>query len=196
MMGWTEAMRTTVAGTGIGILFTFVLLTPTPAAAQDAVHSWAALSGALATGDQVVVTDRTGAVIKGKLLRIAPGTISVARDGQTIDLTEADVREVRKKVSAISWWAVPMGAGIGFAIGYVVADARCFGHCVDDYGPIVGLAIGAPIGAGIGAAAHGLSGRQNLLYRSSSPSGDRHVEVSVVPHLMGARKGIVVAIRF
>src|SRR5579862_2558043 len=108
--------------TCLGIYIAVLLSTPRIAAAQDAVHSLAGLSGAVPAGTRIVVIGSMGAVIDGTLVRIAAGTITVKvigpRSERTVDLTEAEVKEVRKETWSVSWLAVPVGAGLGFAIGY------------------------------------------------------------------------------
>ncbi len=137
-----------------------VVLTAVFLAAQTGV-SWAqgvpatfqAATYRLQTGQRIVIVGQDGHRTTGILDGLTPSVVYFIEDGVRREFSEVDVREIDIQRRPIGRWAIAVGAGIGYAIGYSYGSCRNRQGCADNYGPLTGL-MGAGIGAGVGLGLH------------------------------------------
>jgi hypothetical protein len=156
-----------------------VLWQPSTVRAQGLVTSFDELASRLVAGAYIDVSARSGEKYRGAFQKLTSIGLQFLVDGRPVELASADIVEIHAESEAIGWWAVPVGAGVGFAWGYHIGSYCAPGCEGSNWGPVVGLA-GAGIGAGIGAAVHFLAFKQVPVYRSPRPSPSKQVMFSAV----------------
>ena len=171
---------------------------PGVAWAQAPVTSFDQLATRLRTGDTVMVTDKNGQVVKGKVVDLSASSLVLRTQGETRDVQAATV-------TAITWQrphSLKKGALTGLVIGAAVAVvviALPAGDCTDcedvagAKALLAAISIGA--GAGIGCAVGAATpGKEVLVYRApSSPSAGR---ISIAPILTPRRQGVAIRVSF
>ena len=138
----------------------------TSASAQG-VATFADLPVRLDIGDGVTVEDRSGAAVKGTVLRLTPEEIVVTAKGAERVFLSTDVRRVQKRgdslANGIKIGAIAGGAlGCAFAVGFS-GEARG-GDCV------AGLLIFGGVGLGLGLAIDGAHAGSTTVFSAPSTS--------------------------
>jgi hypothetical protein len=170
-------------------LAVFVILAPSPAAAQTVANSFEELRQVLKNGQAVVVTGASGQRTKGKVADVSTSSLVVfIPEARTF--AEGAVAEIRGPDTLRSGALTGLGVGAGAGLAMVAA------MCADgpDCGPsvqVVGVAagIGAAIGAGIDAL---LKNRGRVLYRSRQQT----FSLTISPLAGEHRQGVLASVRF
>ena len=107
--------------TVIGFVPMLLLFLSCEAAAQE-VSTFAQLQSLVRTDDKVVMTDTQGVKIKGAVIDISPSLLRIKVQGKTEEWRQDEVRRVDKRRPDRWWdWAI-IGAGIGAASAYFMAE--------------------------------------------------------------------------
>ena len=155
-------MKITSIGFAVAAL---LLLTSGPATAQE---SFAALQGELRPGDNVYLTDRSGAELHGNVAAVGPSSLKLTLDGIEREWAETDVREVRKRGDSVKNGAIIglIAGGVMGGIGGSLVSTLFVNEGASGTAPFLTvLALGMAGGAGIGAAIDGLIPGRTVVYR-------------------------------
>ena len=176
----------------ISVLFLAALL-PTLSWAQQPVHSLPELETRVFLGDAVRVIDINEQAIDGRLQRISADSLALVVDGGLRELSEVNIREIRKR-SPDRWWnGALIGAGIGVGTGVATAAAVCEGGAECTAWGTALLAPGlAGMGAGIGALIDFAISKFDTVYVRPETS----VSFDFLPILSRESKGIQCSISF
>ena len=171
-------------------------LMPGRASAQPPASSVPELQSLLKTGDEVRVTDTSGATTQGKVIDLSGGGLEVTVDARPRNFPEATIRQVRKHRPDSRWNGVLIGAAIGAAAGAVTKARNC-GATDCGEGALVDpgfYVIGAAGGAGIGALVDGALKKFDVVFAARSTVSTPSVAVS--PLLSRRLKGVRLSIAF
>src|SRR5262245_4280584 len=167
---------------------------PSVAQAQDA-SSFEQLQKAVQPGDTLLVTDKSGKVVKGKAEQVSGTSLSLKTGGRRLDFAEADIVEIKKQRGD----SLANGALIGaLAVGapvLVLAAATSDPNdicCSGADAALVGAAF-AGAGAGVGALVDALHKHRETVY---SRAKNQTARFYVGPMITSSRKGVQFAIRF
>ena len=149
---------------GRGIALVLLLLSlPSAAAAQaqappGATSSFAELRNQLSFGDTVVLIDRQGQTVKGKVQRLSDSWLVLRRGRKDLTFSEQETQRIRRSGHAIQRGAL-IGLIAGFAAGAAWAasqpcDFTCFSAPAGVFafgalGGGIGLGVGTTIGAAV-----------------------------------------------
>jgi hypothetical protein len=134
----------------------------TGCAARPPAHTFADLQHRLRPGATVYVIDDTGVETKGRVLEVAPSTLSLSVDGGRREMGEATVRQVQRYGDPL-WNGLAIGAAVAVP-GALIADPtydpcsnmpqqRCANSQAGQRVLMIGVT--AAIGAGIDALIRG-----------------------------------------
>ena len=161
------------------------------AAAQAIPTSFEQLSGLVKAGDEVTVTDGSGASVKGRILDLSPAALKLAVNGGGLEFSMADVRAIvqqrhlsYKKSAA---WGFIIGAGLGSLAAVPASECRnCGGVSV-----AAGLMFGG-IGAGIGAGVAAATSTTRVVFVNAASTR----KVTLAPIVDRDRHGVQLSLRF
>jgi hypothetical protein len=182
-----------LARTLVAILVAIVIaiVAPAVAAAQEPVRDFGQLNTRLRPGDTIWVTDAQGREVKGSILSLDTGALTVeGGGGRTFGAADVTTIKVRRGDSLRN------GALIGLAVGGGIAAAGCIAEkdYSDSFCPAYILlypAMGLGIGVGIDAM---IPGKKFEAYRAPGPSGS--ARLSIAPVITPRTKGVAVAFSF
>jgi hypothetical protein len=131
------------------LLVVALLLSQAPIAfAQSASSDWSAVQQ-IKTDAKLVVKQKDGKEIKGRMIEANDTTLTIDRNGKPFSIARSDVREIfvsSGKAEKGKWALIGtgIGAGAGGGIGAIKYDSS-----KDDYGiyPVMGVLIGSGVGA-------------------------------------------------
>jgi hypothetical protein len=176
------------------VAITFSISKPPLAQAQDA-SSLEQLQKTVQLGDTLLVTDKSGKLIKGKVEQVSGTSLGLKAGGRRLDFAEADIVEIKKQRGD----SLANGALIGaLAVGapvLVLAAATSDPNdicCSGADAALVGAAF-AGVGAGVGALVDALHKHKETVYSSARNQTARFY---VGPMITSSRKGVQFAIRF
>jgi hypothetical protein len=176
-------------------LLTAVALTaPAVAAAQEPVRSFDQLNTRLKPGDTVWVTDAQGREVKGKIVDLAPGAVTVKADAsRTYGPADVNLIHERRPDSLKNGALIGLGVGGGLTLGLCLAgsESEDAGWCALAAGIYGGA--GAAIGVGIDAL---IPGKKIVAYRAPGPAGAPSARVSFAPVITPRAKGVAVSFSF
>jgi hypothetical protein len=178
------------------VVAALLLLTPPALLAQGPARSFDQLGVLVPAGDKVIVTDRSGQEIKGRLVRLATEALTLEVDGQVTTLEQANVRLVRHRWNdpvlngVLIGTAVGAGAGIAFVMAWCEETHECENEAA---GAGVWALIGGGIGAGIGALGDSTHRALRTVYEAPAGAGG---SVSIAPLVTPSRRGVALSVRF
>ena len=137
-------------------LVVVLLLTQTPFVLAQQLSEWSSVQQ-LKTNERLVVKQKNGKEIKGRMIEATDTTLTIDRDGKPHEIARGDVRQVfviEGKAEKGKWALVGagIGAGAGTGIGYVKYSPNS-----DD--SEIYIVMGTLIGTGVGAASGMLFGQ-------------------------------------
>lgn len=146
-------------------------------------------------GDTIVVGDRAGSSVRGRILSLSPSTLVVRTDGRLREWSQAELLTISTRRADSLGNGALIGLGIGAGIGVAVVAANCGGD--DDCGAavtLVGLFYGG-VGAGIGAGVDALISRHHVIFERQA--GSARLGVAAIRPSGGSRGvGAAVAVGF
>ncbi len=118
---------------------------------QGTTGNWAAVQ-AVAVDDRLVVKQKDGKTIEGKMIEASETNLTMSRNGKVINITRDAIRQIEHstgKAEKGKWTAIGAGVGLGAGAGIGATKYR---SDRDDYGiyPVMGALIGAGVGAATG----------------------------------------------
>lgn len=167
-----------------------------PAAAQD-VGRFDDLARLIEAGDDVRVTVSGGRVVKAQVVGVSPLELSVLARGARLDLGEADVWAVHRRVDdptrngALIGLAAGVGCGLWSLVPFTSGDMDLTGrHLVG----VVALnaSLSGLLGWSIGGGVDALIKADEVVYRR----GGRRTHLTVAPLLSSGRRGAAVSLGF
>jgi hypothetical protein len=177
------------------ILATALTAMPALAAAQEPVRDFNELNTRLKPGDTIWITDAQGREVKGKIVDVAPGVLTLKAD-RSKAYTSGDVNLIRTRRPD----SLGSGALIGFAAGSSVGiacyidtagESEMAGWCTG-YLLVFG-ALGAGLGVGIDAL---IPGRKTVVFRAPGSTGAASARLTIAPIVTPRAKGVAVGLRF
>ena len=183
-----------LARTLVAILVAVLFASPRVAAAQEPVKSFDQLNTRLKPGDTIWVTDAQGREVKGKIVDVAPGVLTLKADGSKT-YTSGDVNLIRQRQHDSLGNGALIGLGVGgLGVGLAclaAADGRDEGWCLA--AALVYGGIGMGIGVGIDAL---IPGKKLVTYRAPSTPGSSQARLSIAPVITPRAKGVAVSFAF
>lgn len=174
----------------------FLALMPRSALAQTPARSFADLQSILKIGDEVQITDSGGKTSQGTIVNVSTGSLGLTVDGRQRDLSEATIREVKRRRPDLWWNGILIGAVVGTVAGAVVKQRNC-GSTDCGEGGLVDpgfYVFGAAIGAGAGALVDRSIKRFDTLFARPSPASVPRF--SLLPVLSRSTKGLQLSVTF
>jgi hypothetical protein len=171
-------------------------LMPRVALAQPPVQSFAELQSILKPNDEVQITDSSGRTTRGRVVRVATGSLNLTVNGRQQELLEATIRDVKRRRPDVWWNGALIGAVAGTVAGAAVKRRNC-GSTDCGEGGLVDpgfYVFGAAFGAGAGALIDSSVRRFDTLFARSSPSSVRMF--SLTPFLSRGLKGFQLSVTF
>ena len=112
-------------------------------------NDWAVVQR-LNTNEKLLVRQKDGKELKGRMIEATDTTLTIDRDGKPLSITRTDVRQVyvMEGKAQKGKWAL-IGAGIGAGAGAGIGAAK-YSNTVDD--SQIWIPVGLMFGTGIGAA--------------------------------------------
>jgi len=112
-------------------------------------NDWAVVQR-LNTNEKLLVRQKDGKELKGRMIEAADTTLTIDRDGKPLSIARTDVRQVyvMEGKAQKGKWAL-IGAGIGAGAGAGIGAAK-YSNTVDD--SQIWIPVGLMFGTGIGAA--------------------------------------------
>lgn len=157
-------MRTyiTTVLVAVGMILSHVPL----ASAQGSAGDWANVK-AVAVDERLIVKQKNGRKIEGRMIEASDGNLAISRDGKVVNVARADIQEIwhsTGKAKKGKWALIGtgIGAGTGAGLGAIKYDPD-----KDDYGiyPAMGCLIGAGVGALVGVAFGASRRSRTLIYQ-------------------------------
>jgi hypothetical protein len=141
-----------------------LLCTPTTASAQVAA-SLSALESSLEPGDRLRITDRSGIVTDGKLLRVSQHSLQLAvPPGGVLDIAESSLTRVERVTRGTRKGAL-IGSFLGVSVGMVgLASLSSLGPGPRGAELVLPITLFAGIGAGIGSLIGSTRSTHRLVY--------------------------------
>lgn len=120
------------------------------------ISDWASVQR-LKTDERLVVQQKNGKEVKGRMIEASDTTLRIDRDGKPLEIPRADVRQVHviEGKAAKGKWAL-IGAGIGAGTGAAIGTGK---YSPDSDDSEIYITMGLLIGAGAGAAGGFLFGQ-------------------------------------
>ncbi len=112
-------------------------------------NDWAVVQR-LNTNEKLLVRQKNGKELKGRMIEATDTTLTIDRDGKPLSIARTDVRQVyvMEGKAQKGKWAL-IGAGIGAGAGAGIGAAK-YSNTVDD--SQIWIPVGLMFGTGIGAA--------------------------------------------
>ncbi|MEK6279770.1 MAG: hypothetical protein AABN95_05400 [Acidobacteriota bacterium] len=142
------------------LLMTGALLVAQSGVALAQGRGWPAVQ-AVAVDDRLIVKQKDGKTIEGKMIEASETNLTISRDKKVINISRDNIAQIEHSIGKASkgkWAAIGAGVGAGTGAGI---GAYQYSQCSSDCGIyiIAGMALGAGIGA-LGGLAIGASRRQ------------------------------------
>ena len=164
------------------------------AMAQEPVRDFTQLNTRLKPGDTVWVTDAAGREVKGRIVDLAPGGVTVKSDvSRTYGPADVNLIHERRPDSLKNGALIGLGIGGGLVLGLCLAGEASEGDgwCALAAGIYGGA--GAAIGVGIDAL---IPGKKIVAYRAPGSSGAPSARVSFAPVITPRARGVAVLFSF
>ena len=130
---------------------------------QSTTGNWAAVQ-AVAVDDRLIVKQKDGKTIEGKMIEASETNLTISRDGKVVNISRDAIRQIEHSTGKAEKgkWAL-IGTGVGAGVGGGIGATK-YRSDRDDYGiyPVMGVLIGAGAGAVAGLLI-GSSRRQRAL---------------------------------
>ena len=116
--------------------------------AQTSSGNWSAVQ-AIATDERLIVRQKDGSTIEGKMIEANETNLSLSRNGRVMNISRDSIRQIQhvKGKAAKGKWAL-IGAGIGGATGATIGASKVSADRDDSE---IWLPVGLIYGAGAGA---------------------------------------------
>jgi hypothetical protein len=177
------------------VLASALIAMPAIAAAQEPVKSFDQLNTRLRPGDTVWITDAQGREVKGKIVDLAPGAVTLKADAsRTYGPADVNLIHERRPDSLKNGALIGLGVGGGLTLGLCLAgsESEDAGWCALAAGIYGGA--GAAIGVGIDAL---IPGRKIVAYRAPGSSGAaRQARLSIAPVISPRAQGVALSFTF
>ena len=162
-----------------------ILLLPGLALGQQPVSSFDQLPARLKTGDKVRVTDTQGRVVRGMVMALDAGSITLDKaDGTAVPADRVRLIQQEKGSKLLG---LLIGFGIGAAAGFAfAAQAETAEEAMGGY-------LVAGVGAGAGLAVGALMPRVRDVYRAPSGAASR---LAISPIVTPRTKSVVLSFSF
>src|SRR5262245_6457407 len=167
---------------------------PSLAQAQDA-SSFEQLQKTVQPGDTLLVTDKSGKVVKGKAEQVSGTSLSLKTGGRRLDFAEADLVEIKtQRGDSLANGALIGSLASGAPIAILAAAASHPNDICCSGGDVALVSAGfAGVGAGVGAIVDALHKHKETVYsRARNPTARFYIG----PMMTSSRKGVQLAIRF
>jgi hypothetical protein len=165
-----------------------VMLAASPAWAQERATSLDQLRVLVGAGDEITVTNRDGQTVKGRVLSLSPGTLSIAARNGDRTFSDNDINTVSRREGDSLANGAKIGFGIGAGFGFLAGLALA-GEVRDSaafFIPVVAGLYGG-LGAGIGVGFDAMIEGDRVIY-ARAPG-----RFSVTPIAGKGRGGVRVA---
>ena len=120
---------------------------------QSTTGNWSAVQ-AVAVDDRLIVKQKDGRTIEGKMIEASETNLSISRDGKVVNIPRDAIRQIQHSTgkAAKGKWAL-IGTGIGAGVGGGIGATK-YRSDRDDYGiyPVMGAGAGAVAGLVIGSS--------------------------------------------
>jgi hypothetical protein len=168
-----------------------LLLTISPAEAQQIAGTFDQLRVLVRPGDTLTVTDSTGQRVRGRLTELSASSLRLDVSGGLRQFQDSDVDTIEKRGAD----SLKNGALTGMAIsgGFAVLGMAMTGVASEEPGVVVAATLlYCGIGAGIGAGIDALIEGRHVIYASSNSASTR---LAIAPILSRSRKGVLLSLR-
>jgi hypothetical protein len=132
---------------------------------QTTTGNWSAVQ-AVAVDDRLVVKQKDGRTIEGKMIEASETNLTISRSGKVVNISRDAIRQVErsKGKDAKGKWAL-IGTGVGAGVGGGIGATK-YRSDRDDYGiyPVMGVLIGAGAGAVAGLLIGSSRRKRELIY--------------------------------
>jgi hypothetical protein len=132
---------------------------------QSTTGNWATVQ-AVAVDDRVIVKQKDGKTIEGKMIEASETNLTISRNGKVVNIPRDAIRQIEHSTgkAAKGKWAA-IGTGVGAAAGAGIGATK-YRADRDDYGiyPIMGTLIGAGAGAVAGLLIGASRRKRELIY--------------------------------
>ena len=161
--GQGAGMKTRIFSIGLAIVMLASM--PTAAVQAQSLHDWSRVQ-AMGTDERLIVKQKDGKTITGKMIEANDTNLSLSRDGKVVNIRRDSISQIehsKGKASKTKWAGI--GAALGTAAGGGIGTAKA--HSISDDGGLyvlAGLIIGAGAGAGAGAAFGATRRERELIY--------------------------------
>jgi hypothetical protein len=132
---------------------------------QTTTANWAAVQ-AVAVDDRLIVKQKDGKTIEGRMIEASETNLSLSRDQKVVNISRDNIAQIehsRGKAAKGKWAAIGTGAGAAAGAGIGATKYRADR---DDYGiyPVMGAVIGAGVGAVTGLMIGASRRKRELIY--------------------------------
>jgi hypothetical protein len=132
---------------------------------QTTSGNWAAVQ-AVPADDRLIVKQKDGRTIEGKMIEATDTNLAISRDGKVVNISRDQIRQVEHstgKAAKGKWAAIGTGAGAAAGAGIGATKYR---SDRDDYGiyPVMGAVIGAGVGAVTGLMIGASRRKREVIY--------------------------------
>lgn len=115
---------------------------------QSTTGNWSTVQ-AVAVDDRLIVKQKDGKTIEGKMIEASDTNLTMSRDGKVVNISRDAIRQIEHstgKAEKGKWAAIGAGVGLGAGAGIGATKYR---SDRDDYGiyPVMGALIGVGVGA-------------------------------------------------
>jgi hypothetical protein len=167
-MNRTPSLAKTVAAWCVTGCLVLVALGSAKAASAQVVSSFHDLQGSLNGGDRLAITERSGAVTKGRFVALSDQSLRVmAESARLADLPESSVARIdhlRSRKGKGALIGLIGGAVVGvLAVAVTPSCSGCIGPTKAEAAPVLAAFFGG-IGAGIGAVVGAKRPHRRLIY--------------------------------
>jgi hypothetical protein len=132
---------------------------------QTPSGNWSAVQ-AVAVDDRLIVRQKDGKTIEGKMIEATQTNLTISRDGRVVNISRDAIRQIEHSTgkAAKGKWAA-IGTGVGAAAGAGIGATK-YRADRDDYGiyPMMGALIGAGAGAVAGLLIGSSRRKRELIY--------------------------------
>lgn len=132
---------------------------------QSTTGNWSAVQ-AVAVDDRLIVKQKDGKTIEGKMIEATQTNLTISRDGRVVNISRDAIRQIEHSTgkAAKGKWAA-IGTGVGTAAGAGIGATK-YRADRDDYGiyPVMGALIGAGAGAVAGLLIGSSRRKRELIY--------------------------------
>ncbi len=151
----------------VSIMIVVVLVTASSQVVlcQKMTGNWAAVQ-AVAVDDRLIVKQKDGKTVEGKMIEASETNLTISRDGKVVNISRDLIRQIEHSSgkAAKGKWAL-IGTGVGAGVGGGIGATK-YRSDRDDYGiyPVMGALIGAGAGALTGLLIGSSRRKRELIY--------------------------------